>query len=182
MLSSCQLGDLNAVKEILKSGNDHEKDIDGSNGFMIACHGGHLNIVKYLVEMNYNINLKDNFGNNGLMWACRGGHLNIVNYLVEMNYNINEKDDGGKNSLMIAFSDRKYDIVIYLLEHGCEINEKYIKKIKSDEILCKKIEKRMEKVQTFYDEIEKNLNEIDIRIVHEIKAFTYGLQNLKMSY
>ena len=254
MLSSCKLGDLNAVKEILQSGNYdiyekhgfgkngfmyacifghlnivkylvemkyniHEKDKYGGNAFMHACDGGHLNIVKYLVEINYNIyekcnggmngfmvacvhgylnivkylveinydiHEKTNDGINGFMVACSSGHLNIVKYLVEINYNIHEKTNDGRNSLRFALSGtfERDDIVISLLEHGCEINEEYIKNIERNERLCKKIENRMEQIQTFYDAIEKNLNEIYItsRVVHEIKTFTYGLQNFKNVY
>jgi ankyrin repeat protein len=175
MLSSCKFGDLNTVKEIFKSGNDkdiYEKTNHGSNGFMKACIYGHLNIVKYLVEINYNIHEKDNDGMNGFMGACVFGHLNIVKYLVEMNYNIHEKDNNSKNGLIHALERKNYDIVICLLEHGIEMIERH-------KGLCKEIENRMNEIQTFYNAIEKNLNAIDIRIVHEIKSFTYGLENLK---
>ena len=80
---------------------------------------------------------------------------------------------------MEAHVNGHLNIVIYLLEHGCEINEEYIKKIERNKTLCTQIKNRMEQIQTFYDEIDKNLNDIDIRVVHEIKAFTYGLQNFK---
>ena len=180
MLSPCKLGDLNVVKTILKSDYDiYEKDKRGRNGFMVGCVNGHLNIVKYLVEINYNINEKDNDGMNGFMVACDDGHLNIVKYLVEINYNIHEKDNDGMNGFMYACDYNYLNIVIYLLEHGCEINEEYIKTIERNESLCTQIKNRMEQIHTFYDEIDKNLNDIDIRVVHEIKVFTYGLQNLK---
>ena len=133
------------------------------------------------MEINYNIHETDNRGGNSFMYACGSGHLNIVKYLVEMNYNIFEKDNTGWNGFMYALSGKKYDIGIYLLEHGYEItDEESIKTIKSRHgKLCQKIEHRMKEIELFYDAIEQSLNEIDIRVVHEIKTFTYDLKNLK---
>ena len=44
---------------------------------------GHFNIVKYVIEMNFNMNEKNSFGFTGFMHACHNDHLNIVKYLVE---------------------------------------------------------------------------------------------------
>ncbi len=50
---------------------------DWNKAFKGACFGGHLNIVKLMIERGANE------WNNGLFEACYGGHLNVVNLMIE---------------------------------------------------------------------------------------------------
>ncbi len=55
-----------------------EKGAERKNmGLRYACKGGHLNIVKFMIEIGAND------WDLGLITACRGGHLNIVNLMIE---------------------------------------------------------------------------------------------------
>ena len=51
------------------------------NQFYEACENGHLNVVQYLLEHNYNINVRAN-NEEGFRRACGFGNLNIVQYLL----------------------------------------------------------------------------------------------------
>ena len=48
-----------------------------------VCIGGHMIIIKYLVEHGTDINKEDNDGFTPLYNACEEGHEDVVKYLVE---------------------------------------------------------------------------------------------------
>ena len=49
-----------------------------------AAGGGHLEVVKYLIEdRGCDPNITDNYGWNALYCAARVGHLEVVKYLIE---------------------------------------------------------------------------------------------------
>jgi ankyrin repeat protein len=84
---------------------------------------GRIDIVKYHVDHNCDINHKDKHGHTALMNASRNV-IEIVKYLVQHNALINEKDNQGKTALIHASDGTYFEIVKYLVQHNALINEK----------------------------------------------------------
>jgi hypothetical protein len=123
-------GNLDAIKELIKI---YHNDIDLYDiiewGFCLACKYGHLNIVKYLIDIyktpynenkyynKINIHYKDEYG---FQLACRSGQINIVEYLVNL-YKTNKdynKIDIHKNDELgfrWAYENKHKHIVKYLI-------------------------------------------------------------------
>ena len=60
-------------------GADVHADNDGALGW--AALDGHLDVVKYLIEMGADVHA-DYDG--AMRWAAKNGHLDVMRYLIEM--------------------------------------------------------------------------------------------------
>ncbi len=81
-IDCCRDGDIEGIKNMSLEGRDLDY------GFRIACHNGHYNVVRYLVELHIhdiykpiNIHYADEYG---FRLACWNGHYNVVRYLAEL--------------------------------------------------------------------------------------------------
>lgn len=93
---ACIDGNLNLIKKLLQLTDYNYSTLN--NSFILACHYGHLEIIKYLLK-NQNINIHFR-GDSGLKDACKFGQLHIVKYLLasselKENANIFAEDDWG---------------------------------------------------------------------------------------
>ena len=82
-----------------------------------AAEGGHLEIVKFLVENNANINANKNY--NPLLGAASYGYLEIVKFLVGMGADVHMEDDIAFHS---AAERGHLDVVRFLVETGVDIH------------------------------------------------------------
>ena len=89
-----------------------------------AAKGGHLEIVKYLLEKGGNINDKDDKCRTALIYASMSVDLETVKYLIEKGADVNAKDNNGSTALMDASSGGCLEIIKYLIENGADINDK----------------------------------------------------------
>ena len=55
----------------------------GASALWCAAATGHLNVVKYLVEMGADVNSTTLTNSTPMRAACFDGHLDIVSYLIE---------------------------------------------------------------------------------------------------
>lgn len=74
---------------------------DGQDALVGACHGGRLDIVRFLVvECCVNVNLRGHCGRTALMVACRCSDLDIVMYLVsEGRADVDIRDSDGEMAI-----------------------------------------------------------------------------------
>eukprot|EP00466_Bigelowiella_natans_P006332 jgi/Bigna1/49882/estExt_Genewise1.C_590058 len=82
---------------------------------------GHLDIVKYLVDMKAIIEAKDEFGNTPLILGSMKGQLDVVKYLVDMKANIEAEDDHGDTPSILGSIKGHLDIVKYLVDMNANI-------------------------------------------------------------
>ena len=82
----------------------------------IASRYGHLDILKYLVEVGANIHIKDDYA---LRKASRYGHLEVVKYLVSLGANIHAQNEG---ALAQASEKGHLEIVKYLVSLDADIH------------------------------------------------------------
>ena len=85
LLQYCKNGNLEKIKNILLA----TPTINISKeAFILACRQGHLNIARYLLEVNPSIREEEAF-----ISACHGGHIDVVRYLLEIKPTINISDN-----------------------------------------------------------------------------------------
>ena len=132
-------GNKKKVEEIINNFNrntgdnlESSQDNNGYSPLFYAAEKGHIEIVKYLIELGVNI---DAYGyatqKTPLGIAVYNGHIEIVKYLVEKGANIDKKDHLGNTilskSLLLPVEckdrKRKMDILKYLIEKGADIKE-----------------------------------------------------------
>jgi ankyrin repeat protein len=103
---------------------------DGYTAFSLACIGGHIEIVKLLLEnpKHTTLNKKDNKGYTPLMCVCTTGNVEIVKLLLENPKftSLNKKSNSLCTALMFASGNGHIDVVKLLLKYlKCiNINEK----------------------------------------------------------
>jgi ankyrin repeat protein len=82
---AADLGVPEIVELLLGTGQidvDHQ-DSWGTAALHYACRGGHLPVVRQLVEAGANVNVQENYGYTPLHEAAENGHLEVVELLLE---------------------------------------------------------------------------------------------------
>ncbi|HRG46204.1 MAG: ankyrin repeat domain-containing protein [Leptospiraceae bacterium] len=96
----------------------------GSNPLHAATASGKLDIIRFLISDNYDINAEDTNGNTSLHIACEKGHFEIVKVLIKNGANIHTKtSDYEETTLYIASENGHLDIVKLLIAKGAIIND-----------------------------------------------------------
>ena len=132
-------GNKKKVEEIIKNFNRNTGDnLEGSqddNGYsplFYAAEKGHIEIVKYLVELGVSIDAAGYATQKSpLGIAVYNGDIEIVKYLVEKGANIDKKDHMGNTilskSLLLPVEckdkKKKMEILKYLIDKGADIKE-----------------------------------------------------------
>ncbi len=88
----------------------------GRSGIMHACKQHDMDMVKYLVKLGANTNLKDKYGWHLLSLYLKNVDCTLENvqYLVTL-CDVNEVDNQGFSALMIAIIHEHHDIILYLI-------------------------------------------------------------------
>lgn len=119
-------GALQKLQEILEedpSKIDVKNESDGKTLLHFAAFGGHLEIVKYLVEKNANLEAKDALNHTPLHAASVAGRLEVVKYLADKNIHlVEEKDNYGLTPLHRAAWQGHVEVVKYLVDKGSCFN------------------------------------------------------------
>jgi ankyrin repeat protein len=77
---------------------------------------GHLDAVKYLVEIGSNIHFRNERGRTPVLEAVRSGHTEIMNYLVSIGASIHDMDTNSNNALHLASFFNHIEVVKVLVE------------------------------------------------------------------
>jgi uncharacterized protein len=120
------LGWIGQVERYLNEG----RDIDGKSPkegwtmLMTSARGGHLNIVKYLVEKGAALDVASFEDCTALDYAAGAGQPHVVKYLLNKGANI--EGIGGNYTTPLGWASffGHRDIVEYLVEQGANINAK----------------------------------------------------------
>ncbi|XP_071090384.1 uncharacterized protein [Haliotis cracherodii] len=92
----------------------------GNTALWRACEGGHVEIVKLLVENGLDVSQSDYY-DTALLSACKGGHVEIVKLLVENGLDVSQSDYGDR-ALESACEGGHVEIVELLLENGLDVS------------------------------------------------------------
>jgi ankyrin repeat protein len=89
-----------------------------------AAERGHIEIVKALLEKGAGTEIRDSAGRMALAKAAGGGHIEIVKLLLVKGANI-EGGDFGFTALIAAVCHGQIEVVKFLLEQGANIESSY---------------------------------------------------------
>eukprot|EP01124_Arcella_intermedia_P029540 TRINITY_DN6277_c0_g1_i2.p2 TRINITY_DN6277_c0_g1~~TRINITY_DN6277_c0_g1_i2.p2 ORF type:complete len:103 (+),score=26.64 TRINITY_DN6277_c0_g1_i2:37-309(+) len=80
-------GFLNIATILLEQkANIHMKNLNYN--LLRACYDGNLDVVKYLIPLNANLESTNENGCTPVIFACQRGHLEIVKILIENKVNL----------------------------------------------------------------------------------------------
>ena len=108
-----------------KRKNFNVQDKGGNNGFILACHGGHIETVKCLFvtarEKQIDFNQANHRGETGFYLACRDGHADIVKLILSrsqpyIDLNARNYLDKATTPLMIACANNHLEIVKLMID------------------------------------------------------------------
>jgi len=117
MIVAASAGNLAIVRDFFSQRADIEaKDGSGYTALIEACRGGHLHVVRFLLEeAKANVETKGRYGCTALIWAAEFNHLDIVTYLVQVAHaDVNSRDDEHSTPAHVATGH--LDLVKYLME------------------------------------------------------------------
>ena len=85
-----------------------------------AVHNGNFPLVKVLLRIGFDVNLKDGNGNTAVMIACKKRNYRLVKFLVNNGADINITDQYGCTCLDIAVNESEEKIARYLVERDAK--------------------------------------------------------------
>ncbi|XP_048251521.1 serine/threonine-protein phosphatase 6 regulatory ankyrin repeat subunit A-like [Haliotis rufescens] len=95
------------------------KDKNGDNILHVACDGGNVQIVEYIVSHNIvDINSADYVRRTPVMLSVLKGHKEVFDLLVNKGCDLTEKDKNGDNILHVACDGGNVQIVEYIVSHN----------------------------------------------------------------
>jgi ankyrin repeat protein len=97
------------------------RDDGGKTPLIHASAGGHVELVRWLVEKGAAIHERDEDGKTPLIHASGGGHVELVRWLVEEGVAINERDVHGCTALRTACSRGHAPVLRLLIERGADL-------------------------------------------------------------
>ncbi|HSA34061.1 MAG TPA: ankyrin repeat domain-containing protein [bacterium] len=124
-VSAAREGDLNAVKAFYNTGGDINKpNARGQTALMWAAQRGHLEVVKFLVQLGANANAADTDRQEPvLMWATKKGHKAVVEFLIASGSDVNQGDQFKETPLMDAARYGHKDLCELLLNKRARVND-----------------------------------------------------------
>ena len=109
------------MERALKKINVDYRFENGLTALMVAGKGGHLDMVRLLLQRGADSNTKTGSGKSRLQTAAFNCHLSMARLLLGNGADPNAKDNEGWTALMIAAQKGCQDIVRLLLEMGAEL-------------------------------------------------------------
>lgn len=95
--------------------------IEGNTPLMYGCAGGHVAVVKVLLEAGANVEDHNENGHTPLMEAASAGHVKVAKILLEHGAGINTHSNEFKESaLTLACYKGHLEMVRFLLEAGAD--------------------------------------------------------------
>ena len=87
--------------------NKNYRDMENNSNLHIAVKYNSIELVKYFLSKNYNLNNVNEKGQTALHLACELGNEEIINLLVEKGANVDIKDNKGKKPFDILSKNSK---------------------------------------------------------------------------
>ncbi|ETW53064.1 hypothetical protein PFUGPA_04690 [Plasmodium falciparum Palo Alto/Uganda] len=125
-IQAAKLERLNILKYLYSVKKEIINQLDAENVLSpihVAAEEGHVEVLKFLLENEVNINLTNKYHQNALHIACLENQEKIVHYLLSHNIDINCKDNiNGECPLMICIRTRNENLALLILNEGKNIN------------------------------------------------------------
>ncbi|XP_071111739.1 ankyrin repeat domain-containing protein 50-like [Haliotis cracherodii] len=117
LMEAAEKGHRQAFDLLVRKGADVSLVDDvGNNILHMACLGGHVDIVKYVLSQKVaDINSRGQYRRTPVMMAAEKGHRQVFDLLVREGADVSLVDDNGSNILHVACLGGHVDIVKYVL-------------------------------------------------------------------
>eukprot|EP00919_Chromeraceae_sp_WS-2016_P020884 GHVR01049562.1.p1 GENE.GHVR01049562.1~~GHVR01049562.1.p1 ORF type:complete len:536 (-),score=115.29 GHVR01049562.1:347-1954(-) len=120
-LVSCFYGHLEMASFLYDVASPYIEDVDdnGNTALHLACVGGHVDVIEYLIEKGANIHAVGFVKRRCLHKASFTGHLEVVQLLLEKgaHKDLEEPDEDGNTALQLACGGGRLEVVEELLRH-----------------------------------------------------------------
>eukprot|EP00439_Symbiodinium_sp_Y106_P022261 s449_g2.t1 len=116
-------GSVSEAESILQQ--PRHPDMVNARGFspvMLASQGGHVDVLRLLLEAEADINLFDNDGFTALTGASAQGEIEVLRLLLEAGADMDVASHEGVTALMLASQGGHVEVVRLLLDAGAEKN------------------------------------------------------------
>ncbi|ORY03170.1 putative ankyrin repeat protein, partial [Neocallimastix californiae] len=106
------------------------KDDDSNTALIYACIRNDEKLVKYLVDIGAEINVKNKYCETPLICSCYNNNtyksinFETVKFLVENGAELNDIDEVGNSALLYACTRNETNIIKYLVEKGANLKIK----------------------------------------------------------
>ena len=121
LIMASEIGKISSVRLLLKYGASiNQENSDLNTPVAVACHAGHLDIVKLLHSRG--ADLDDEYI---LLATCQSGHIEVVRYLLDHGADINSERGDRGTPLTTACYHGYLEIAKLLIECGADINFVY---------------------------------------------------------
>ncbi|XP_076108939.1 uncharacterized protein LOC143076926 [Mytilus galloprovincialis] len=111
--------DLSKQQELVCTKDIHNKDIALSG----SCYMGTVDLVKWLISRNSDVNYCGEDGWFPLLWASQEGHVDVVKELLQYSADVNKCNNDDASPLYIASQNGHVDVVKELLQHSADVNK-----------------------------------------------------------
>lgn len=112
--SACYMTNIEVVKYLVENGADiHKPNINGGTCLINSVQS--VDLCRYLIEKNANVNAQDNSGNLALHYAIREGRMETVRLLLKHGSDPYVKNDFGDDAIQTASLRGYSDILEYLM-------------------------------------------------------------------
>ncbi|VDI56400.1 death-associated protein kinase [Mytilus galloprovincialis] len=111
--------DLSKQEELVCTKDIHMKDIALAG----SCYMGTIELVKWLISRNSDINYCREDGWFPLLWASQKGHFDVVKELLQYSADVNKCEKNDASPLYIASQNGHVDVVKELLQHSADVNK-----------------------------------------------------------
>ncbi|KAE8896695.1 hypothetical protein PF005_g17229 [Phytophthora fragariae] len=119
LIESARAGDLVKLQDLVRQCTT---DVDLGESLLWAALGGHLQVVRFLVEQcAVDVASTTEDGVTALMWAASSGEVAIVRYLAEHGGDVNTRSKNGYTAFMVAAQFGYTDVARYLAEQ-CDVD------------------------------------------------------------
>ncbi|XP_068911669.1 ankyrin repeat and death domain-containing protein 1A-like isoform X1 [Tenebrio molitor] len=95
-------------------------DVDGQTALFHAAMGGHVTIVKRLIDLGANLDKRNKECRSALHVACERGHCEVAELLLTHETDMEAKDVTGNTPLHVASQHQQTRLVQILLEAGAD--------------------------------------------------------------
>jgi ankyrin repeat protein len=120
LIEAAQQGDLDLARNALQTGADVDATYRNVTALWWACQEGHFEIVKLLVSLGADVNVRDEDDFTPLQQAVGENHPDLVSFLIESGAELNSRAhaDGNGTPLHTACACGLTECPRILLSHG----------------------------------------------------------------
>lgn len=120
LIQAASIGNLKIFKLLISTGEYIQDDL--ASALTIAASHGSDNIIRFLLNLGIEINVKDETGDTPLINAVSNGRVNTAELLLEEGADVNAGNNHGKTALMYGVTNDHSKLVELLLNFKADVN------------------------------------------------------------